>query len=37
MKLWYVHKYIDTHNHELARPNEVYFLYLLRKITEVKG
>ena len=34
MNLWYVHKYIDTHNHELATSNEVGFLFSHRKITE---
>lgn len=36
MKLWYVHKYVDAHNHKMARPNEVYFLFSHRKITEAQ-
>ena len=34
MDLWYVDKYIDSHNHELARPNETTFLRSHRKMTE---
>lgn len=34
MKIWYVDKYIDTHNHVMARPNEVAFLFSHRQISE---
>lgn len=36
MNKWYVHNYIDTHNHRMARPNEVAFLFSHRKISHVQ-
>ncbi|CAN6303481.1 unnamed protein product [Urochloa humidicola] len=34
MNIWYVDKYIDTHNHVMARLNEVGFLFSHRRISE---
>ncbi|TVU48976.1 hypothetical protein EJB05_00265, partial [Eragrostis curvula] len=34
MNLWFVHKYIDAHNHEMATSKEVGFLFSHRKVTE---
>ena len=34
MNVWYVYKYIDTHNHVMARSNEVGFLLSHRRISD---
>ncbi|CAN6181023.1 unnamed protein product [Urochloa humidicola] len=34
MNIWYVDKYIDTHNHVMAKLNEVGFLFSHRRISE---
>ena len=34
MNVWYVYKYIDTHNHVMARSNEVGLLLSHRRISD---
>jgi len=34
MNVWYVYKYIDMHNHVMARSNEVGFLFSHRRISD---
>lgn len=36
MNVWYVHKYVDTHNHEMARLTEVGFMFSHRRISELQ-
>jgi hypothetical protein len=36
MNVWYVHKYIDTHNHEMARSTEVGFMFSHCRISELQ-
>lgn len=36
MNIWYVHKYLYTHNHVMARLNEVGFLFSHRRISELQ-
>lgn len=34
MNVWYVHKYVDKHNHAMARSNEVGFLFSHRRMSD---
>lgn len=36
MNVWYVHKYVDTHNHGMARLNEVGFMFSHRRMSDVQ-